>query len=318
MNKRVIIWALLLVLIFELIFNLIPIDVYDGFPILFGLLGSITYMGCMFMFMSSLESVKSAAMPFAIISGVILFFSLIFYHSGRISDELATHGKLTKGTVNGGESTTTTRRFQKNTSYSILVGYQDSLNKQHVFDASVTGSEFNDLYRGAEVDVVYSKRYPAIAKAVFSIDELSKYKHVPQEQLTITHLINILEQKVNKDSVLDYLNTINYEWHPGSEDGVYNNERLKAAVKIAPDNQKMAYACEVGGFIKDDDDFESTLTQNGFSKKASDVDGKEQLLYYNDRYVIAKETTWSDDSNDNNILGRTVYQVFYIQKLSAD
>jgi len=141
----------------------------------------------------------------------VLVCVLVFHQSSRKQDELAAYGRLTKGKVVGGAATTTTRRFQSNTTYSIKVMYVDSLERQHTFDESVSGSDFSDLYEGAIVDVVYSKQHPALAKVVSEVRDLKAFVNVPSDTLTIGHLTAILEGNVPRDSMVQYLNAINYE-----------------------------------------------------------------------------------------------------------
>jgi len=122
-------------------------------------------------------------------------------------EELASNGVLAKGTVVGGKSTKSTRRFKTTTSYTIDVTYYDSLNRPYTIDESVNSSEFGDVYEGARVDVIYSKKYPSLGKVVFDVKELSKFIKIPDQKLTIISPDHILDGNVPEDSLLNYFNS---------------------------------------------------------------------------------------------------------------
>ncbi|GCC50846.1 hypothetical protein SanaruYs_10650 [Chryseotalea sanaruensis] len=253
--------------------------------------------------------------PFAIIPGVIIVFLLTFHQSNRKSKELEANGVLTKGRVIDGQSQKTTRRFQTNTSYSIKVLYQDSKKTKHKFEASVSSSTFRNVYKGSVVDVVYSKNYPGLAKVISDIDELSKYKYIPKETVKAENLIAILTSKIRPDSVLQYLNSINYEWEKGKEANYYQNERLNLAVKIFPDEGEIVYVERTLLLMANQSEtFENSLGKSGFNKKAQEVNGKSEEVYYNDKYLITKEPMKSD-INSADFLSSSSFMVYHLIKL---
>jgi hypothetical protein len=330
MNQRRIIWLSALLFDLILFFYLIPIDVYDRYEMFFSFLGAGIFVVCLFQVLGDFESLHEPfekadpgvpvdplrkLAPFSVIPGFILIFVLVFHHSGRKEKELAAYGVLTKGKVTGGQSTTTTRRLQSNTSYDIRVIYFDSLQRQHYFKEDVSSSEFNDLYEGATIDVVYSKRYPALAAAVLSVEELSKFKKIPQEEIAIDHLLAILEEKVKQDSLLGYLNSISYEWTASDEAGYYTNEKKEIAINVSPDRNQLAYVQKTNLLAVDSAGFEASLVKQGFMKKASSVDGETKEFYYNDKYVISKQRKMSEMTE--NSFAMNVFDVFQVAKIES-
>lgn len=332
MNSRRIIWLSILTFNLILFFYLIPIDVYDRYDMFFSFVGGGIFIVCLFQVLGNFDTISEPfekpdpdvpvdtlrkLSPFSVIPGLILVFVLVYHHSDRKDKELKTYGVLTKGKVTGGQSTTTTRRLRSNTSYDIRVIYFDSLERQHFFKEDVSSSEFNDLYEGATVDVVYSRRYPALAKAVLNVDELSGFKEVPQKEIVIDDLLAILEAKVERDSILGFLNSINYEW-TNSEAGYYTNEKREIAINVSPELDQLAYVQKTNPFISAVDDstgFEATLVKRGFMKKASSVNGETKEFYYNDKYVISKERKTSGVSETT--MSMNVFDVFQVAKIEA-
>lgn len=325
MSTGRIIWTCLLAICLAIFFFWIPIDIYDNNTIVLSLLGGFTVFACLFMALGDFQSMydifakpepgeeESTARkyaPAAVIPAFAISIILIFWHGDRAHKELAQNGILTKGTVVGGQSQTTTRRFRSNTSYDITVVYQDSLKKEHRFSESVSGSEFNDLYEGAVIDVVYSRIHPSLAKAVVSVDELAKYKFIPKENLRIDHLVSILEGKIKRDSILAFLNSINYEWH-SIEDGQYLNDKLEIAIQLT--NDGLAYVQKTNLVVVQMNrfSFEKDMLEQGFKKKASTVDGETAEVFYNDRYAVSKERK-NYTNNSSNTLGFEVLEVFRI------
>jgi hypothetical protein len=326
MSQRQIIWSSLCVLTLLTFFVLIPIDTYSRHSFFYSAAGGVLFFITLFLALGDFDSIyeiidkvppgtpQTAARklsPVAVIPGIILIFILLFYHMSRKSAELEAHGVMTKGRVTGGESKKTTRRFQTTTSYSVTLVYQDSLNHSHIVEASVDGGEFKNLYEGAIVDVVYSRKHPALAKPVFDYDELVKYKKVPNEKLHINHLLAILDESIAKDSVLQYLNGINYEWQQ-SEDNLYVNEKLNFAVKVFPEAGQLVYVEQTGLFSAADSDFMTDLPKQGFKPSETTVDGKTKLLFDNDKYIITTERETSDRQTGDELFSQTVSTIYHV------
>ena len=322
-----IIFTALSVLIPVTFYALIPVDVYERHDMFYSFAAGFLFFGALFLALGDFQSIYDLTSkpepgeevpplrklsPFAVLPAFVLVFVLVFHQSSRKDDELAAYGRLTKGKIVGGKATTTTRRFKSNTTYSINVIYADSLDRQHKFEESVSGSDFNDLYEGAIVDVVYSKKHPALAKVVTDVNDLKAYVNVPSDTLTIGHLIAILEGNVPKDSMVSYLNSINYEW-TGEESGYFfSNEKLKIAIKLFEDNSELAYVEEYNMMAVGRSEFASNLAKAGFKKKASTVNGEEQEFYYNDKYIISEETKRAERNNSNEMFNIDAYRIFHV------
>jgi hypothetical protein len=328
MTTRRKIWAVLTLFVVALFTVIIPLDVYDHHTTLFTFLSGGLLLITLGQTIGDFDSVyelfekdvdktdqpagKKMA-PFAIIPAIIFGFGLIFYNGGRKDDELKEYGVLTKGSVQNGSSTTTTRRFQSNTSYDIIFLYQDSTGKKQQFEQSVSGSEFNDAYIGQEVDIVYSKKHPALARAILSLDELAKYKTIADHPIEVQQLIAILESH-QSDTIVNFLNGISYQWAAAGE-GVYSNEKRNLAIKVFPGNEEIAYMDNGGGatFGGTSSAFEKSMEAFGFKKKAITQNNETQELYYTDKYGVTRENKHIDSGEGvMSFRMATIYHVFVL------
>lgn len=316
-------WFGLLIATLVIFLFLIPIDTYDYHEFFLslvcgGLSGFFLFMG-----LGKFESLQEITekspptgpptrkyAPFAPLPAIAVVILLLVIHSNRKADELKRYGVVTKGTVVGGESTTTTRRFQKSTSYDIKVVYADSTGKKYKFEDAVNGSEFNNLYQGAVVDVVYSRRHPALAETLLSDDALAKYTKVPRGNVSITHLLSIFEGKIKQDSMMLFLNTINYEWKTTDNPNTYVNEKRNLAIRF--DGDELMYLEKVNlGDARSS--FEKDLLLHDFKKKAIQAEGQTQEVYSKGDYVVVREQK-SETTDAQGGLGfsLTVIDIFHL------
>ena len=330
MSLSRILFSSLSVLILVTFYALIPVDVYERHDMFYSFAAGLLFFGALFLALGDFDSIYDLTSkpepgeevpalrklaPFAVLPALVLVFALVFHQSSRKQDELAAYGKLTKGKVVGGEATTTTRRFQSNTTYSINVTYMDSLDRKHVFSESVSGSDFSDLYEGAIVDVVYSKQHPALAKVVSEVSDLKAFVNIPSDTLTIGHLTAILEGNVPRDSMVQYLNSINYEWTAQESGYFFANEKLKIAIKLFEDNSELAYVEQTNLVDVRKNDFESNLIKSGFKKKASSANGESQEFFYTDKYIVSKERKISEHNTDSSMgINIEAYWIYHVMR----
>ncbi len=337
MTTRKIFWIIATLAVLSTFLSWIPVDIYENSEMFFHFAGGILFAACLFFLMGDYGSVYELIedmtskdkdrpqpglrryAPIAILPGFFFLGFLIFHQGDRVEDELKANGVLAKGRISGGRSTTTSRRFQSNTTYDINIVYEDSLKHRHDVSSSVNGSEFNDLYEGAIIDIVYSRKHPGLAKPVLGLDALSKYKKIAREDITLEHLTAILDQKVKPDSVLPYLNSICYEWKRGDSEQLYSNEHRNMAIKLFPDGGELAYIVKTNLYAVNDDNLESTFEKYGFKKKARDNNGEQSILYYNDTHAITIETKKSDQPfNSNNLsLAMEGFRVYHIARITS-
>lgn len=331
MTKSRIIWFSLTALTLIVFFTLIPVDVYEKHDMLYSFLGAILFFIFLFMglgdFKSLDEIIKQKSnetedqlrklSPYAVFPAFILVFLFVLSQSSRKSDELVKFGVLAKGVVIGGESTSSTRRGRTTTTYDITVKYMDSLKNSHTAELDVNGEEFNDLYEGATVDIVYSRKHPDLAKAVLNLQEMSKYKKIAMGDIKVENMLAILEGKVNPDSVRSYLNTVCYEWREHEDGDYYINDQKKIAIAVVLEQGKVLLIRETLALSPFDPEqkFEKSAEEIGFKKRESTIDGKTNTEYYNDQYVITRERRSIEGQDPNNFINNKALEVYSLIKM---
>jgi len=331
MTRNRLIWFSLTGFVLVAFFLLIPLDVYEHHTMLLSFIGGALFFGCLFMALGDFQSIYDItessseptddklrkAAPFAVIPALILVFAFIMSHSSRVSSELKEYGILTKARVTGGESSSSTRRGHTTTTYDIRVTYYDSAKREYAAELDVSGSEFNDLYEGAIIDIVYSAKHPAVARPVLSLQEMAKYKKIAMGDVGVEHMIAILEGKVKPDSIKDYLNNVCYEWRQDADGGdYYINDQKKIAVAVALDQGKVLLIKEVLAIAVDQEQlFEKSAEAYGFKKREANDGEKTVTEYYTDDYVITKQRKDVDGQDSNDFLSRKALDVYSVIKI---
>lgn len=256
--------------------------------------------------------------PFMVIPAIAFLLLLLVNFNLKKSYVLNHWGVLAKGTVVSGQTKSTTRKFKTRTSYKLKVKYIDSLGAKHYFNETVSAEDFYNTYQNEEVDIVYWREDPRIAKVVFKVEEIGNYKEIVTDSISVMHLTTILEGKINDDSIKDYLNTINYEWVNVS-DSVYQNSKLNLGLLYSKEGERITYMQQNSsmGFKVNEDGsptnyFEKTLIQNGFKIQAAAKSGQlGSELYYSDTYVVQKNQTTEFATS-----GSKSYTIYSLSKLS--
>lgn len=239
--------------------------------------------------------------PLAIVPGIILIFVFWMHFSGRKEAVLEKEGVIITANIIDGESTTTTRRFQSNTTYEVRVSYQPPKTHKYYFSQSINGSEFNSLYKGATIDVVYWKQDPSVSKALISEEAIKKAFKIEDRKLDFSDIDKIFTAHMKKEAILSYLNTIGYRWE--TQEGIFVNERQKIALKLDQETQSMVYLEKLS--MGHGSSFESSLsdTEDGFKKSARLVGEEERISYESDHYIIIKEHKRAKQENSYNTSG---------------
>lgn len=331
MKLSSIIWYSLAGLVLIIFLGVIPIDDFDRHVLLYGFACSALFFGCIFFALADFKSLDEVTekgtfdntthptrklAPFVIIPMIILPFILIFYQSSRVETELEKYGVMTKGKVTGGESSTTSRRGNKSTTYDINFTYTDSANNAYNVEDGINGDEFDKLYEGAIIDIVYSSKHPGLAEAVLSLKDLQKYKKIAVADVGIEHLIPLLEGTVKDDSIMVYLNNVCYEWQMDSENYFVNNHK-EVAIKVAGDRSRIVFIKQTTAYAYNPEQpFEKSLEKYGFKKKSSTSDdGKTNEVFYTDKYTIMKDRQVSEAKDNADFLNQAAFDIWYVDKV---
>ncbi|WP_018342614.1 hypothetical protein [Cytophaga aurantiaca] len=165
----------------------------------------------------------------AVISVFVLLFIFISVHDSKIKSELKEYGVIVKGTVINGSST----KIKRSTTYDVNVSFHTLTNESLIVNKNVSAAEFQNLYEGAEIDIIYSSRKPSIVELLLSESTIKDYMNTEERETTLDDLITLLSFETNEKAGA-FLNKISYGWTYDSNEAIWSNERKSIAIKLEP------------------------------------------------------------------------------------
>ena len=276
-NLRRKIWLALLIASIIFFAWAIPLTSYNQSPFYISLTGGIFVFVFTFLFISDVTSIYELTekdpdnqkkslnyAPWAIVPGIAFLFIFLFNFEARKKSVFANEGALTKGTIINGHSETSKRRGNTSTSYEVIVEFEDDRGTRYEFNQSLNSKEYDRLYNGATIDVKYWKKSPKVAKAILSDDDIKESLNIENRPLAFTDLSHIINISLRKDSLIKYLNSINYKWEQQGPD-LFINRNRNCAIKVKEDT--LVYLEYKNNFSNEEKDFEQSLNQKDFKKK---------------------------------------------------
>ncbi len=328
-NTRRKIWSAVLFFIVFFFTLGIPISSYNQGPFYISVIGGVLVFIFTFLFISDITSFYELLekdpeyqakglnyAPWALIPGIIfiVIFSLIFEY--RKKDVFDKEGIITKGVIINGHSETSRRRGNRTTSFEINVSFQDDKGQEYKFNESINSSEYDKLYNGANIDVKYWKKSPSVAMAILSDEDVKENLKIENRSITLNDLEKIINNDVKKDSVIQYLNSINYKWEQESV-GTFLNDNINCIIKLKDDTiiyveSKNKFSVQGMEFKKE---FEESINMTEFKKSGVKINGIDLEIYLSDQYQVIKKVINSIDSDKNKALSRlSITKVYTITK----
>ncbi|MBI1835978.1 MAG: hypothetical protein HYR91_01805 [Flavobacteriia bacterium] len=181
-KKTIIIWSSISVLALLIHLFLIPVNVLYNSAYLINILIGLTVGICVLQTIcrfedlhaffemlgqknnAPIDKLKKKQFPFVFIlpiSGIILTSSLYFL---RVNNEFKAHGKTVTAIVLDGYSNTSKSIRRTTTSNVIMYRFQTADKKFIDGSSSVSSSYFNSLFKGMEIKITYSTRFPEMNK----------------------------------------------------------------------------------------------------------------------------------------------------------
>ena len=300
-KKRRIIWAVLAVATFVLFYFLIPNGFYNALPLLISAVGgglTMVFVVQIFANFKSFDEIsnKEAGTTIQKLSGIILFVGFIIltivYHfnfDSKQEAELSQYGIQVKGIIVDGSST---KRRRGGTTYEVTVAFKTKEGKQIRTSEDVTEEEFNALYKGLKVDLIYSSKNPKMIELL-----TSKFTDTEVRDITTSDLLGLMD-KTNKE-VGETLNAIKYGWNYSKKDSLWSHDRAGLVV-MQIKNQEVRYLENHAKY----DVFKESLLKKGFSEVGDKEDKRKWFespeyiaysemtmngMYLNDLIVIARK-----------------------------
>jgi len=141
---------------------------------------------------------------------IILFgfgMFLINHHNDRREKEFKNYGKFAIATIVDGSSIKTRRADFS----SIKVKFALKNGGNYHADIDISAGEFKNHGLKEQIPIVYSSRYPSLARILRSDSEISRYSHQSMRNITLSDLTKLFELK-DGIKVLDYLNSVSQKW----------------------------------------------------------------------------------------------------------
>lgn len=239
------------VLAFVVFFFVLPIEFVASSPIIISIVASVILVVllaqsiCNFRNFEELNPPKKPAglfqspeedwrFSFGMIAGtfvsfLILIFSFNVFHNYKVTSELKEYGVIVKGTVINGSST----KIKRSTSYDVNVNFHTLTDQSIMVNKSVSAGEFQSLYEGAEIDLIYSSRKPSVVELLLSASTIKEYVNTEDREITLEDLIALLNFETNEDAGT-FLNKTSYGWTFDSNQEIWSNERKSIAIKFKP------------------------------------------------------------------------------------
>jgi hypothetical protein len=183
LKRKAIIWSLALIASVWFSFWGIPVSYLNSATTLIAIVGSIVitislvmvYFACTFLFFpgkkdNSYEGyVIFALILFALFGSGILVIKQSIYREG---EELINYGVITQATVEDGSSFAT-RRVDLT---KIKLVFKTADGEERTVYQPVSHKNFDMFYKGQEMTIVYSSRYPSMAQILYHQDDIDRYR----------------------------------------------------------------------------------------------------------------------------------------------
>jgi hypothetical protein len=159
-------------------FYFIPTDVAVEWTVSLALLGSIVMLGLTAYFFFSID--KVGLIDITWIKIILIFlsffgFAILFIYNtcSREKKEFEQNGVLCKGQIlfeDHGQA-------ENNKKYPILIKYQINEQQSNLIPMQLKWKNFNETYFNTYVPVIYSSKFPYLARVISHKNEFIKYAH---------------------------------------------------------------------------------------------------------------------------------------------
>lgn len=300
---RRILWGVGAVAIFLIFYFLIPVSISNSAPAIFSFIGAALVAVFVVQAIADIKSEKefkevnenpqkSKYLPLALV-GTLVVSLLVFYlnFNSQETNELKENGVQAKGVIVDGSS----YRIKRTTHYEVEVEFKTKEGKKIKVKEDVLENEFNSMYIGRTVDLIYLKSDPYVIELLTSDDALKKFKGSEERNITFNDLTKLIDLK--KDEIGETLNKISYGWEYDEERAGWYNERRDCFISVYENMFvryiKMGMIYKGEEFLGGGKEFEKTGDEGG------------NIEYESDKYLIKIE---------NNREGTTLFSIINVIK----
>ncbi len=305
-KQRRILWSAIAVFIFVLFYFLIPNSISNLAPMIIALIGAVIFSVFLVQAIGDFESIEhfngktnkplnatQKAMPVVLIVSV-LAMGVVFYLNFRNSEkeELKAHGEIVKGTITDGSVT----KIRRSKNHEVTVKFEAKNGKVYVVTESVSEAEFRQIYKGMQVDVLYSTKDPFIVELLLGDNTKKEFTQSEERELNVQDLIEMLS--LESDEALGVaLNKISYGWEYNKEEAFWMNESRKIALSFQP-SKEIKW---IGSGLHMYPVFIKELKKMNFKKNDNIENKKGMSFFYSDDFLVLLELMTDKDFQHTRI-----------------
>ncbi|VUD69347.1 hypothetical protein TDB9533_04714 [Thalassocella blandensis] len=185
----------------------------------------------------------------------IIFLPVFFFtyiHFGSVGDNfIKKDGQFTIGKIVDGKAVTSRRKE----SYTVNVAYTIDSGAKASAMVRLTESEFKNIYKGANVPMLYAKSNPSVVRLLLTRNDIAKFAGGRNKDFLVSDLISVMEANnlqatlESHEKMTEYLNSQSLHWQY-NENRSYWTNTLQDKVIGFP-NDKSAFL--IARLVKDHD-----------------------------------------------------------------
>ena len=184
---------------------------------------------------------------------IIMYFIINSVFEDVAQDMLKKNQIEVVGTVISNRATKTVSG--RITEIKIVVEFNTLEGEKIIADKEVSLYEFNQIYEGQEVNVVYSRTNPHSVDVLLFDDAIRKFKNSAERDITPRDLANLIG--LEKEQVGVELNKIIYGWEYDTNKKVWLNDRKGVGISVresevsylSSNTQFASYLLQKDGFV---------------------------------------------------------------------
>ncbi len=284
-------WAIGAVLSFALFYVYMPLTVYSQMSFFIALLGGFVTSLCGAQALLNFKSIQHAFPPkesrkpgahnlwplLVIFPTFVLGFVFFMHFFTRKDAALKANGVTVTATIVDGESVTRRR----STSCSVDIRFTDQNGKVHKVNETVSCSDFNNLHKGAEIQIVYLPDDPSTVSLLTDQDKAAEFLGIENRPIAAQDLI-FVDTTTNAQAITDYLNKVSTEWTYQKRE--YSEKWTNALLKesITKSRNRVNFLQQSAGYIIEQ---QKGFSMEGFERTQPQAESG-QKVYKSDAYML--------------------------------
>jgi hypothetical protein len=302
---RRIVWSTLAAFTFILFYAWVPVRTYNAAPLLVAALGGVLFTLFIFQALGDFTSIyelveynnsqepetdeKRKLSFYAFIPGIIVILVFYMHFGSREEDALKADGVKVAARIIDGYS----KKSRRTSTYEVTVFFQTVEGKSMTVKEEVTEDEFQRFHEGKIVEIIYSKKNPAMIELLTDDKAVKSYIGSQERDIKIQDLIMLLS--VPELTLGDTLNTICYGWLYSKQEKVWMNERRNIAIYRVDSNTVRCLTLGQEYYSR----FPKELEGMGYSKLENPDSTSKAKLFTTEEFIVSLRAETSIDNNVN-------------------